>query len=347
MAKASKTAKTAKTANVSRMDNANMLNLSISNIEMDLANNRKAGLDQESIQNFAYQLIQDGGVHQPVTVFKKGEKYFLVAGHRRVLASQKAGFTTVPAIVVPAMTEEEAFAINFGENVQRKNLSPIDAAIYFRRAQEKYKWTLKKISQYFFDGADNRMSEISNYMKLLTLHQSLQDAIHNSQMSIKKGLELVGKQEAQGLMAEVAEANKQEEEMSDRQKMEENRKAQEILAKTKPELGLPQKPEKQNKTPNPLEGAMDDKGEKGQRKSTDIPAPPTTERTAKRDEKMSDPQALGLIGSLIGFTPNFPIQKFLIAIRDAMEGKKDALSRGELVEMAKSFEIVKKDAPKK
>ena len=71
--------------------------------------------------------IREFGVIQPVIVKKIGSQYVLIAGERRVRASQLVGLEKIPAIIRDANEKDMAF-IALIENVQRENLSYIEAA---------------------------------------------------------------------------------------------------------------------------------------------------------------------------------------------------------------------------
>lgn len=86
------------------------------------ANTREtSGLDSASIKELAAS-IRERGVMQPITVRRVLHGFEIVAGTRRVLASQTAGLTTIPAIIIDA-DETESLVLNIIENVQRENLS--------------------------------------------------------------------------------------------------------------------------------------------------------------------------------------------------------------------------------
>ena len=71
--------------------------------------------------------IKEHGVIQPILVRKVGDKYELIAGERRFRASELAGKETIPAIVT-VMDDKEAAKVALIENLQRKDLSPIEEA---------------------------------------------------------------------------------------------------------------------------------------------------------------------------------------------------------------------------
>jgi len=91
--------------------------------------------DPASIRELA-DSIRERGVLQPVLIRPAGDQYQLVAGERRFLAAQEAGFNSIPAIVRP-LTDRESLLIALIENVQRENLNPVDEArAYYRLAAE-------------------------------------------------------------------------------------------------------------------------------------------------------------------------------------------------------------------
>ena len=87
------------------------------------------------------------GVLQPILVRKLAEgKLELVAGQRRLLASQAAGKTTVPAIV-RQISNEQAIEITIIENLQRENLNPPEQAAAFENLSQKCGLTQEQIAQ--------------------------------------------------------------------------------------------------------------------------------------------------------------------------------------------------------
>lgn len=76
--------------------------------------------------------IRVEGVIQPILVVQEGERYRIVAGHRRVAASKMAEQRTVPAIVRQPVDREDRLSVQLIENIQRQRLMPRDlvSAIY-------------------------------------------------------------------------------------------------------------------------------------------------------------------------------------------------------------------------
>jgi ParB/RepB/Spo0J family partition protein len=98
---------------------------------------RKAkDLSEKSLKDLASSITQDG-VLQPILVRRKDsepEKFILIAGERRLRASQIAGLKEIPAIIKEA-DNNEAFKLQMIENLQRENVHPLNEA-------EGYKYLL-------------------------------------------------------------------------------------------------------------------------------------------------------------------------------------------------------------
>jgi ParB family chromosome partitioning protein len=113
---------------------SDILHVSLARIERNPTQPRTQ-FDKATIKELA-DSIRERGVLQPVLLRPAGDGYQIVAGERRFLAAQEAGFNTVPAIVRP-LTDREALLIALIENVQRENLNPVDEARgYYRLATE-------------------------------------------------------------------------------------------------------------------------------------------------------------------------------------------------------------------
>jgi ParB/RepB/Spo0J family partition protein len=80
--------------------------------------------------------VRANGVIQPLSLARRGERYEVIAGHRRFMAAGRAGLVVVPAIVYPS-AEEARVAIQFAENRHREDLNPGDEAIWFNELLER------------------------------------------------------------------------------------------------------------------------------------------------------------------------------------------------------------------
>ena len=99
--------------------------LKLGEIDISINNVRKSNI-AKNIDELV-RSIREIGVQQPVVVFKKprpddGKKYELIIGQRRYIASQKAGETTIPAVIAKVRDTTDALVRSFSENIHRLEL---------------------------------------------------------------------------------------------------------------------------------------------------------------------------------------------------------------------------------
>lgn len=116
--------------------------------------------------------IKERGVQEPILVVAENGHFAIVAGRRRFEASKKAGRTTVPAIVRD-LTPEDVATVALIENLQRKDLAPLEEAEAYRA------WlTLTGKSQRDLAAAVGKdESTISNTLRLLEAPKPVKDAL--------------------------------------------------------------------------------------------------------------------------------------------------------------------------
>ena len=95
-------------------------------------------LTPESVEELS-KSIATMGLIEPLVVKKTGGIFEVIAGHRRLLASQLADLVEVPCYVLD-VSEEKADMIKLHENLHRKDISPIEEGRYFRYLKEHYGW---------------------------------------------------------------------------------------------------------------------------------------------------------------------------------------------------------------
>ncbi len=119
------------------------------------------------------------GVLQPVVVRKVGEGYQLIAGERRLRAAKEAGLSDVPVHMV-TFDDQQVFEAALVENIQRTDLNPIEKAQGFREYMERYKITQDQLGARL--GIDR--TSVSNLLGLLNLHEEVQAAVRNGQLTM-------------------------------------------------------------------------------------------------------------------------------------------------------------------
>lgn len=123
--------------------------------------------------------IREHGVIQPLIVTESGSgKYTLIAGERRLRASQLAGLNMVPVITRQA-TDREMLELALIENVQRADLSPLETAEAYRNLEENFNMTHEEISKRV---GKNRVS-VTNTIRLLKLPGEVQNALVNRRIT--------------------------------------------------------------------------------------------------------------------------------------------------------------------
>ena len=123
--------------------------------------------------------IKKHGILLPLVVTEKGDGgYELIAGERRLRASQIAGSTTVPAIVRSA-TQQEKLELALIENVQRQNLNAVEEAFAYKRLMDEFNLTQEEVSAQV---GKNR-STVANMVRLLGLPENVQKALVGGHIS--------------------------------------------------------------------------------------------------------------------------------------------------------------------
>ena len=117
------------------------------------------------------------GIIQPLVLRKVGDKYEIIAGERRYKASQMAGLQVVPAIIVE-MDDQQSAEVALVENLQRKDLSPIEKAQSYKKLLDMG-YTQEKLAQKM--GVSQ--SAIANTIRLLNLSIPVKDALLNNKIS--------------------------------------------------------------------------------------------------------------------------------------------------------------------
>ena len=126
------------------------------------------------------QSIKELGIIQPITVRKLGnDKFQIISGERRFRASQIAGITEVPAYIRVA-NDQAMLEMALVENIQRRNLDPIEIAISYQRLIEECSLTQEGLSQ----RVGKKRATVSNYLRLLKLPPEVQMALRESKITM-------------------------------------------------------------------------------------------------------------------------------------------------------------------
>ena len=108
--------------------------------------------------------IKEKGVIEPIVVKRSNEHFILAAGERRLKAARAAGLKEIPAII-RELSDQELLEIGLIENLQRRDLNPIEEALAYEQLNKKFELTHDRIAELV--GKDR--STITNAVRLLAL----------------------------------------------------------------------------------------------------------------------------------------------------------------------------------
>ena len=155
----------------------------ISNIPVDqIAPNPRQprlNIDRQELSELT-DSIREVGVLQPliVTYDDQTDRYTLVAGGRRLLAAVQAGLQTVPAIV-RQITEQQRLELALIENLQRADLSPLEAAEAYRQLVDEFGLSHEDVAARM---GKSRVT-VTNTLRLLKLPDPVKKALTENRIS--------------------------------------------------------------------------------------------------------------------------------------------------------------------
>ena len=147
--------------------------------------------DEEALRELASS-IKELGVIQPITVRKIGNSFQLVSGERRFRASKLIGNKTIPAYIRIA-NDQEMLEMALVENIQRKNLDPIEVALSYQRLIDEIQLTQEELSA----RVGKKRSTVTNYLRLLKLDPIIQTGMRDGFISMGHGRALINVENSQ------------------------------------------------------------------------------------------------------------------------------------------------------
>ena len=131
--------------------------------------------------------IKEHGILQPLIASRDGDRFQLIAGERRLRAAEMAGLTTVPLIVRQA-EEQQQLELALVENIQRRNLNPIEEAVSYQRLIDEFNLTQEAVAK----RAGKSRTVITNNLRLLALPTEIQKALVDGKISYSTARVIVG-----------------------------------------------------------------------------------------------------------------------------------------------------------
>ncbi|MCH9650838.1 MAG: ParB/RepB/Spo0J family partition protein [Deltaproteobacteria bacterium] len=185
----------------------------------DLLPNRfqpRSHFEESGLEELA-QSIREQGVVQPIVVSEQPDtpgQYTIVAGERRWRAAQRAGLESVPVVLREVSGDQELLELALVENVQRRDLNPVEEAEAYRLLQERFSLSQEQIAR----RVGKARATVTNGLRLLRLSREVQDLLRSGQLTAgqarpllaladeEKQAELAQRAVEEGLTARALEA---------------------------------------------------------------------------------------------------------------------------------------------
>tara|TARA_B100000700_G_C14871578_1_gene773670 strand:+ start:145 stop:993 length:849 start_codon:yes stop_codon:yes gene_type:complete len=183
--------------------NSNINKLPITDLVRNKFQPRK-NFDQESLEELTNS-IKERGIIQPIIVRVSEDqknKYEIIAGERRWLSAQNAGFHEVPVVITEA-NDLKSLEFAIVENVQRHDLNPIEEATGYQRLIDEFEYDHEKVAKFI----GKSRSHISNCLRLLSLPKEVIELIEKNKLSQGHAKVLVGLENAFFVAKKILDKN--------------------------------------------------------------------------------------------------------------------------------------------
>ncbi len=170
---------------ISDDDGQGAMEVSVERIEANPFQPRKEW-NSEEIASLA-RSIASQGILQPLVVRRSGRDFQLIAGERRLRAAMEAGLSSVPVIVRDA-DDQQMLALALVENIQRKDLGPVEKAEAFSRLSSEFGLTQEQMGE----RVGMSRSAVANFQRLLDLPGKVLDLLRCGELSMGHGRALLG-----------------------------------------------------------------------------------------------------------------------------------------------------------
>jgi ParB family chromosome partitioning protein len=122
--------------------------------------------------------IKEHGVIQPIIVTKSGGGWQLIAGERRLRSCKLAGLDKIPSIV-RQMSEQKKMEIALIENLQRKDLNPLETALAYRKLIDEFNLTQDALAK----RVGKSRPSVTNTLRMLSVIDEVKQAIAGGKIS--------------------------------------------------------------------------------------------------------------------------------------------------------------------
>ncbi len=140
-------------------------------------NQPRKNFDQDSLLELA-DSIKQYGLIQPILVVDRETFYEIVAGERRWRASKLAGLKEVP-VIIRDFSEQEIVEIALIENLQRKDLNPIEEALAYKRLMTEFNLKQDEVAV----RVSKNRATVANSIRLLKLSDNVQQMLIDNELT--------------------------------------------------------------------------------------------------------------------------------------------------------------------
>lgn len=133
---------------------------------------------EESMEDLISSL-KEHGILVPLIVEKVKEGYKIISGERRYKAAKTLGIKKMP-VIIKEVSPKESLEISIIENIQRENLTIWEEAYSYNQILKEYNITQEELSL----SLGKSRSSISNIIRILSLPENIQEALHSSIISL-------------------------------------------------------------------------------------------------------------------------------------------------------------------
>ena len=132
--------------------------------------------------------IKQNGILQPVLVRRTGDGFFeLIVGERRFRAAKMAKLSTLP-VIVRTSSDDQSMFLALVENIQRRDLNPMEEARAYSRLMTEFGLTQEILS----DRVGKDRSSLANVSRLLTLPSEIQKMVESDQLTLGHAKVILG-----------------------------------------------------------------------------------------------------------------------------------------------------------
>ncbi len=205
----------------------NIVEIDVENIEVNPFQPR-THFDEAALHELA-DSIRELGIIQPITVRKlEGNSFQLVSGERRFRASKLVGLKAIPAYVRIA-NDQEMLEMALVENIQRRDLDPIEVALSYQRLIDEIELTQDELSK----RVGKKRSTVTNYLRLLKLNPIIQTGMRDGFIGMGHGRALINIEDSEMQFAIYKQILDQKLSVRETEKLVKETKTPSLIEKTK------------------------------------------------------------------------------------------------------------------